>query len=68
MTETQPEQGTGQENELREQAGPDTGYADPSAQLGLGAREPTDDLDPTGYLDPSAHIGLGTREPTDDLT
>ena len=31
------------------------GYADPSAQIGLGTREPTDDLSPTGYLDPSAH-------------
>ena len=63
MTETQPgrepEQGAGPENEYR------TGYADPSAQIGLGTREPTDDLSPTGYLDPSAHSGLGSREPTE---
>jgi hypothetical protein len=71
MTETQPgrepEQGAGPENEVREQVGSGTGYADPGAQVGLGSREPTDDLNPTGYLDPNAQIGLGTREPTDDL-
>jgi hypothetical protein len=69
MTETQPgrepEQGAGPENEIREQAEYGTGYADPSAQRGLGTREPTDDLSPTGYLDPSGHSGLGSREPTE---
>ena len=69
MTETQPgrepEQGAGPENEIREQAEYRMGYADPSAQRGLGTREPTDDLSPTGYLDPSGHSGLGSREPTE---
>ena len=48
MTETQPgrepEQGVGPENEIREQVEYGTGYADPGSQIGLGAREPTDDL------------------------
>jgi hypothetical protein len=69
VTETQPgrepEQGAGPENEIREQVEYGMGYADPSAQIGLGAREPTDDLSPTGYLDPSAHSSLGSREPTE---
>ena len=69
MTETQPgrepEQGAGPENEIREQVEYGMGYADPGAQIGLGTREPTDDLSPTGYLDPSAHSGLGSREPTE---
>ena len=66
MTETQPgrepEQGAGPENEVREQVEDGIGYADPSAQIGLGTREPTDDLSPTGYLDPSGHSGLGSRD------
>jgi hypothetical protein len=69
MTETQPgrepEQGAGPENEMLEQVEQGTGYADPGAQIGLSAREPTDDLSPTGYLDPGSQTGLGTREPTD---
>jgi hypothetical protein len=72
MTETQPgreqEQGVGPENEIREQVEYGTGYADPGSQIGLGAREPTDDLSETGYADPGSQIGPGTREPTDDLT
>ncbi len=48
MTETQPgrepEQGAGPENEIREQDEYPTGYADPGSQIGLGTREPTDDL------------------------
>ena len=64
MTETQPgrepEQGAGPENEIREQVEHGTGYADPGSQIGLGTREPTDDLSETGYLDPSSQIGLGT--------
>lgn len=48
MTETQPgrepEQGAGPENEVREQVEYGTGYADPGAQAGLAAREPTDDV------------------------
>ena len=43
MTETQPgrepEQGAGPENEIREQVEDGMGYADPSAQIGLGTRE-----------------------------
>jgi hypothetical protein len=61
------QQGREPENEFREQAEDSTGYADPGAQVGLGTREPTDDLNPTGYLDPDAQVGLGTREPTDEL-
>lgn len=48
VTETQPgrepEQGAGPGNEVHEQLGHASGYADPSGQASLSAREPNDDL------------------------
>ena len=61
MTETQPgrepEQGAGPRT--RSVSRPSTAWATPapSAQRGLGTREPTDDLSPTGYLEPSRRGG-----------
>ena len=57
MTDTQPgrepEQGAGPENEIREQVEYGMGYADPGAQIGLGTREPTDDLAPRATSTPA---------------